>query len=928
MNQKGFSFDYKKTLTLPQTSFPIKTNLEKVKEEILKYWQEKNIYEKILEKNKKEGKGIFVLHDGPPYANGNIHVGHVLNKVLKDIVVKYKILSGYYAPYIPGWDCHGLPIEYAVIDKAGLAKENLSPIEVRQRCQDYALNFVNIQRKQFEDLGVFGLFKTPYLTLNPQYEAAEMEIFLEFFKKGLIFRQEKPVFWCPYCESALAEAEVEYQEKKSPSLFLKLPFSNEEFLKEYPYKKLLLVWTTTPWTLPGNVAFAINPKENYIAVLSDNEIYILMKKRLPALKKFFKKIEVLKEISPDKIKGKEVFHPFFDNITSSIYFADFVSPKEGTGVVHIAPAHGLEDFKLAQEKSLALRKFIDQKGKFDSEIKELAGVFIEEANLKIVEKLKEKDYLFVLEEINHSYPHCWRCHNPIIFRATPQWFIKTSPIVEKSKKELENVKFYPPQSKKRLVSMLEERPDWCISRQRKWGLPIPSIICQNCGQEFLEEEVIKKTIDIFKKEGSDAWFKRDLSDFVSEKIKCPSCGGQNFIKGENILDVWFDSGASYYATSKLFPFLPFPADLYLEGSDQHRGWFQSSLLIHTGGINKAPYKAIVSHGFCVDSFGEKMSKSKGNVIDPEKVKEIFGTEILRLWVALSDWRSDVRISSPKFSPNQSPILESFEQMHFKIRNTFRFLLANLYDYEPSFYDPGKIKNVINLWILAKNQEVLEKIEEDFEKYQFFKASRRLYNFMVEELSSIYFDVIKDKLYTWGKNSPERREIQMVLYKILLNTLPLIAPILSFLAEEVFLNLPFRKEESVFYLPWPQKEKNFYNKNLLKEFDQLINLRAKVNEILEEKRKNKEISSSLEAKIILNLEEENFGIFKKYQEILPEFLICSEVILKKNNKFEIKVEKTSYKKCQRCWKYLPSVGNNKQYPEICEHCFEVIKKNDW
>lgn len=928
MSRKDSSFDYKKTLTLPQTSFPIKTNLEKVKEEVLKYWQEKNIYKKILEKNKKNQKGTFVLHDGPPYANGNIHVGHVLNKVLKDIVIKYRLLLGYYTPFVPGWDCHGLPIEYAVIDKTGLSKEKLTPIEVRQQCKDYALNFVDIQKKQFQDLGVFGLFESPYLTLDPRFEASEMELFLNFFKKGLIFRQEKPVFWCPYCQSALAEAEVEYQNKKSPSIFLKLPFADEDFLKEYSGEKFLLVWTTTPWTLPGNVAFAINPKENYIVVLCKGEIYIFMEKRLKFLKRFLPEAKILNKISPQTLLGKQIFHPFFDDKKSSIFAADFVSSKEGTGVVHIAPAHGLEDFLLAQKENLPLEKFVDEKGRFVSEIEELAHVFITEANEKIIEKLKNKGFLLALEDIVHSYPHCWRCHNPIIFRATPQWFIKTGPIVEEAKKQLENVKFYPPQSKRRLISMLEERPDWCISRQRYWGVPIPSLVCKDCGEEFLDEKIIKKVIKVFKEESSDAWFQKSVEFFTENKVFCPKCKSGNLEKGENILDVWFDSGSSYYSVWKMFPFLSFPADLYLEGSDQHRGWFQSSLLIHTGGLNKAPYKSIVSHGFCVDSFGEKMSKSKGNVIDPEQVKEIFGTEILRLWVALSDWRDDVRISSPKFSKNQAPILESFEQMYFKIRNTFRFMLANLYDFDPSLYKIEKVTNPINLWILAKNQEVLEKVTENFEKYQFFKATRALYNFMVEELSSIYFDVIKDKLYTWGKNSPERREIQIVLYNLLFTLLPLIAPVLSFLAEEIVFYLPFEKEESVFLYSWPSINKKLYNKKILNDFGKLLNLRSKINEKLEEKRKNKEISSSLEARVILTVQEEDFELLLKYREILSEFLIISDLVLEKGDVFGIEVQKTSFKKCQRCWKYLSSVGSNEKYPELCDHCIKVIEENDW
>lgn len=927
--KKSFTLDYKKTIHLPKTSFPIKGDLEKIKEKILKFWKKISLYKKVLEKNKK-GK-FFVLHDGPPYANGDIHVGHVLNKVLKDIVNKYKAFLGYFTPYIPGWDCHGLPIEYAVIDKTGLKKEKLSTLKLRQRCSKYALKYVEIQKKQFQDLGILGDFEHPYLTLDPQYESYEIEVFLEFFKKGLVFRQNKPVLWCWHCGSALAEAEVEYKEKTSPSLYLKIPFTkNQNLLKKYVFKKYFLVWTTTPWTLPANVAFAVHPKEKYLAILVNKEIYILMKKRLHDIKKFFPKYKILKEISSKELLGKKLIHPLGQKWNSRVTEAEFVSFKEGTGIVHIAPGHGLEDFELSLKKNLPLVMPIDEEGKFTKEGGLVAGLEIEKANKKIINWLSKNHFLLKQEEIIHSYPHCWRCKNPLIFRATSQWFIKTFPLVKKAKRVLQEIKFYPPQAKKRFLAMLEARPDWCISRQRKWGVPIPSLLCKDCGEEFLDENVLKKVIRIFRKEGSDAWFSRSIENFLSPFIICPQCGGKKFKQGENILDVWFDSGTSYAAVRTIFPFLPFPSDLYLEGSDQHRGWFQSSLLAHLGGLEKAPYKAILSHGFCVDSRGEKMSKSIGNVIDPEDVKKVFGTEILRFWVSLSDFRDDVRISSPKLVKDGVPILEGFSEMHFKIRNTFRFILGNLFDFDPSkdLFSKNKIKNPIDLWILARLQEITKEVENAYKTYKFFKAMRILYNFVVFELSSLYFDIIKDRLYTWGKNSQERKATQNVLYEILFTLLPLFAPFLSYLAEEVFLAIPFKKEkESIFLLDWPKTKKEFFNKKLLKNFEELLKIRKKINEILDKKRREKKINSTLQAKVILALPAPQFTIFKKYQDILAEFFITSEVILKKSKKEKIKVLKTSFEKCFRCWKYLPDIGIDEKHPLLCQRCALTVEKND-
>ncbi len=930
--------DYKDTLNLPQTDFPMKANLSQKEPDMLKFWAEKSIYHKLQEKNKNNKSHI--LHDGPPYANGNIHIGHALNKILKDIIIKYKSMKGYYSPFVPGWDCHGLPIELQVDKNLGDKKEDVNILQKRQLCREYADRYVNIQKEEFNRLGVFGEWQKPYLTMSYDYEASIVREFFSFVKSGSVYKGKKPVHWCPSCITALAEAEVEYAEKESPSIFVRFQVVEEDIVKFLPQlagkKTYIVIWTTTPWTLPANLALALHLEFSYALVEDNSEIHIVAEDHLQGLKeKGVIKGNVVLKITGDKLQGMRARHPFIER-ESTVISGDFVTVGEGSGIVHIAPGHGEDDYEAGLKYGLDIYAPVDDKGKFTKQVPEFEGQFVFKANEGIIETLKQKNALLIAEKIRHSYPHCWRCKKPVIFRATAQWFISMEKgnLRTKCLKEIERIEWIPSWGRNRIYSMVSSRPDWCISRQRAWGVPITLITCEECGAFVKNEDLFNKIIELIEEQGADIWFKMDIKDLLIDDYKC-ACGSASFKKEIDILDVWFDSGVSHAAVLERDERLSWPAEIYLEGSDQHRGWFQSSLLTSVGTKNKAPYNTVLTHGFAVDGQGKKMSKSLGNVIAPQEFIKANGAEILRLWVSAEDYRDDVRISKE--------IISRLTEAYRKIRNTGRFLLGNISDFDGNDYSSHLLE--IDRWAISRLQGLIEKVTAAYENFNFHEAFHSIYNFCIVDMSSFYLDILKDRLYTFRKDSVERCSAQWVLYQILTDMTKLMAPILSFTAEEIWLEIQKAENrrqktdisESVFLSPFPSIKEEFLDKALEERLERLIKIRDEANKALEIKRKDKFIGNALEARLILYLPEKELTLLQSYKGFLPYFFIVSEVeinpfIEKIENAFEsseiknlfIDVQKASGQKCQRCWNWNTSVGKFEDHPEICERCYSAIK----
>jgi len=932
--------DWKDTLNLPQTSFPMKAKLVQREPEFLKFWEEKRIYEKMLEKRKNSP--LYILHDGPPYANGHIHLGTALNKVLKDIIVKSKIMAGYRAPYVPGWDCHGLPIELKTEQELGVKRGELPPKVIREACRKYAERFIKIQMDEFKRLGVFALWDKPYLTMLPEYEATIAREFLRFLESGQVYRRKKPVFWCPNCVTALAEAEVEYAPHRSPSIYVKFKATSElkrtlEDLigKELEEECYLVIWTTTPWTLPANLALAIHPDYEYVAVKwqGENEVYVIAEGRLSALCAELDKSlpEILGRFKAKVFEGKKALHPFLDR-ESIVVLADFVTLDTGTGIVHIAPGHGEEDYEVGLKYGLDVYVPVDQEGNFFKDVPFVGGKNIFKANPEIVNLLKEKGALLFESEIEHSYPHCWRCKKPVIFRAEDQWFIsmEAKALRKKALESLSSVKFIPSWGRNRLSSMLEKRPDWCISRQRVWGVPITVFKCKKCGEVLKDYTYYEKIVDRFSKEGCDFWFEEDVSNLLPEGTTCPRCGAKEFQKEKDILDVWFDSGVSFAAVLEKRKELSFPADLYLEGSDQHRGWFHSSLLCSVGTRGVPPYRAILTHGFVVDGKGRKMSKSLGNVIHPQDLIKQYGAEILRLWVSAEDYRDDIKISKE--------ILARLVEAYRKIRNTCRFLLGNLYDFNPE-KDLVKYEDLpgFERYILHRLTELIKKVKKAYEEFDFHIVYHEIHRFCVVELSSLIIDINRDYLYCEAKNSKKRRATQTVFYYSLESLVRLMAPILSFTAEDIWQNIPYGKsEESVFLADFPDYE-FLMSENELKYWEKLLELREEVIRVLEFARKDaKIISTFLEAEVVVDAPEEVLPYFKdssfwEYFLMVASFGVGEvkkqedkEVVMESEEVkgLKIKVKPTEYKKCERCWQRKREVGTLPE-PDLCKRCYEVV-----
>jgi len=927
--------DYKKTLNLPKTNFSMKANLVQKEPEILKHWDDIGIYKLVSDKTVNGPN--FILHDGPPYANGDIHLGHTLNKALKDIVVRYRTARGFNSPFVPGWDCHGQPIEHNIEKSLGAKKDEINQVELRKLCRDYALKFVCRQTEQFKRLGIRGDFNNPYLTLEPLYEATNIEVFGELYKEGYVYRGRKPIHWCYHCETALAEAEIEYDDEKSSSIYVKFPLKSSFVpLDGYDLPKYFLIWTTTPWTLPANVAVAVHPDVEYAAIEADGEIYVLARDLVETVfvEAGVLNLKVLKTFRGEELGGLACIHPF-QPWESVVILADFVVLDTGSGCVHIAPGHGQEDYQAGLKYKLPAPMPVDGKGFFTKQAGKYAGQHIEKANEVIIKDLKENGFLLHASSITHAYPHCWRCKNPVIFRATEQWFIsmENNGLREKALEEIRKVNWIPAWSEKRITGMVRDRPDWCISRQRAWGVPIPVFYCSSCGKEIVTPESIKAVAELFRKEGADAWFAKSADQILPEGIACPDCKGVHFIKENDILDVWFESGVSHLAILKNRRGLAWPAQLYLEGSDQHRGWFQSSLLTSIGFAKKAPYDSVLTHGFLVDGNGRKMSKSLGNVVDPLKVIEKYGADVLRLWVISGDYASDIAVSQE--------ILERISEAYRRIRNTLRFLMGNLFDYEPE-KDVVDLKDMeeIDKWALCRLHKLIETVTRAYEEYKFHLVYHSIYNFCVTDLSSFYLDVLKDRLYTFAASSRERKSSQTALYEILMTLISLLSPVLVFTAEDAWMNLheSFKSEASVQLAKWPEVNKKFIDNKFEEKWNNLLKIRVEVLKALEVSRNDKLLGNSLEANVELYCDDELYEFLSSYIDILPMLFIVSQVNLFNliddipNNAFKgeefpklaISVSKAPGNKCERCWNYKESVGEDKKYSMLCSRCLDVVK----
>jgi len=918
--------EYKHTLNLPKTDFPMKAGLPVREPLLLQLWEDADIYKLICDKSQSKPK--YILHDGPPYANGDIHIGHVLNKTLKDIIVKYKTLRGFSSSYVPGWDCHGLPIEHQLFKELKMRKSGISQLEFRKKAHDYANEYVQKQKVQFKRLGVFGEWENPYLTLSHDYEESILNSFAELNEKGYIYRGLKPVNWCCKCETALAEAEVEYAEHSSPSIYVKFKLENILGFKENSF---LVIWTTTPWTLLANVAVALHPGFTYLYINSEKGNLIVAKDLLSSFlaNSGIEKYSVIKEFLGRELDGLIYAHPFLPR-NGKVVLADYVSGDEGTGLVHTAPGHGNDDYFTGIKYKLEMIMPVDAKGAFDKSAGEFCGLHVYDANAPILEKLEKLGALLYNSKISHSYPHCWRCKNPVIFRATKQWFLNLehNDLRNKLLKEInQQVKWVPPSGQERMSAMVLQRPDWCLSRQRYWGVPIPALICNSCKEEFLSSQVIKNFAALCAKTGSDCWFELPVKNFLTQDISCPHCQGKDFSKGGDILDVWFDSGVSSQAVLKKREELEFPASLYLEGSDQHRGWFQSSLIPAMCIDNKAPFKNVLTHGFVVDGGGRKMSKSLGNVISPFEIIKDYGADILRMWVASSDYNEDIRISTV--------ILSQLTDAYRKIRNTARFILSNLYDFNPDT-DKARYEDFrkIDKWILSRSNSLIKAAEKAYDDFEFHKVYKLIYDFCNEDLSMYYLDMVKGRLYTCAANSKDRRAAQTVLYVVLNCLVRVISPILVFTAEDIWQSMPKEKKEgqarSVHLLDWPLLYAlGEEDKAIEEQLKELLNLIPEAAKALEEMRARTEIGSSFDAQInILTKTQDRYTFLQCLQEQLPEIFKVSDVNVElktsNENTFSIEVAKASGEKCLRCWNYSLGIGKDKEHPLICDNCLKAVE----
>ena len=933
MSNKQDEKEYGETLNLPKTDFPMRGNLPKKEPDYLAFWEEIDLYNKVQKKN--EGHKKFILHDGPPYANGDIHLGHTMNKVLKDIIVKSKTLQGYDAPYVPGWDTHGLPIELKAIASVGLDAKTDDVIGFRDACADYARKYVDIQRDSFKRLGVRGDWEHPYLTLEPEFEAREIGVFGEMAKKGYIYKGTKPVYWCPHDHTALAEAEIEYGEEKSPSIYVrfKVKDAKGKFAEDNAY---FVIWTTTPWTLPANEAICLNPEFDYQLINFEGNKYVLAKELVASV---IEAIGLPSDYTVEQeFKGKDLEyivcqHPFLDR-ESLVINGTHVTLDAGTGCVHTAPGHGVDDYVVGQRYNLPIISPLDDDGILTEEAGRFAGLSTDDANKEICKYLDETGDLLKLSFFKHQYPHCWRCGTPTLFRATDQWFASIDGFREQALDQIENhVTFTPEWGKERLYNMIRDRGDWCISRQRVWGVPIPVFYCEDCGETILDDATISSVQEHVRKHGTNCWFSMTAEELMPEGYKCPKCGGTHFKKETDIMDVWFDSGSSHEGVLRAANEEYWPADLYLEGSDQHRGWFNSSLCTAVACNGVAPYKSLLTHGFLVDEKGNKMSKSKGNGVDPKDVIKQQGADILRLWVASSDYRGDVSVSDG--------IIKQVSDSYRKIRNTFRFMLGSINDFDVrKDRVPFNELTELDRWMMYRFVDLVNKTKDSYNAYEFHVIYRAIHNFCNIDLSAVYFSIIKDTLYSNKVDDHARRSCQTVLYDMCLALDQILSPILSFTCEEVFKYIDMdNKPESVQLCDWPEFEIGEMDGALDLKWKSLMGLRNEVTKSLEVARKDKKIGNSIDAKAIVYIGD-NQGALKEalanMDMAVEDFFIVSQFVVEdfanapedaeKAEGFEnlaVKIDAACGHKCARCWKYSETVGADPNHPDVCERCASVL-----
>ncbi|GAB3067854.1 isoleucine--tRNA ligase [Virgibacillus ainsalahensis] len=914
--------DYKDTLLMPKTKFPMRGNLPNKEPKRQEHWEETKIYEKVQERTK--GRPLFVLHDGPPYANGDLHIGHALNKILKDIIVRHKSMTGYHAPYVPGWDTHGLPIETALTKNKKIKRKEMNIAEFRQMCAEYAMGQVDNQRTQFKQLGVRGDWDNPYITLTKDYEAAQIKVFGEMAKKGYIYKGLKPVYWSPSSESALAEAEIEYHDKRSPSIYVTLEVTDGKGLLEGGEK--FIVWTTTPWTIPANLGISLHPDLEYVVVEVNQEKYVVAQALLESVSEELEwenpqTVKSFKGQEADKIVTR---HPFYDR-DSLVMLGTHVTTDAGTGCVHTAPGHGEDDFVVAKSYGIEPLSPVDDKGVFTNEAPGFEGLFYDKANKNITEKLEEVGALLKLTFITHSYPHDWRTKKPTIFRATSQWFASIKDFRQDILNEINRIKWYPAWGETRLHNMVRDREDWCISRQRTWGVPIPVFYGED-NTPIITDETIAHVSKLFEEHGSNVWFEREAKDLLPEGFTSEHSPNGKFTKETDIMDVWFDSGSSHEAVLLNREGHRRPADVYLEGSDQYRGWFNSSISTAVAVTGKSPYENIISHGFALDGNGRKMSKSLGNVIVPSKVQKQLGADILRLWVSSVDYQADVRISQD--------ILKQTSEAYRKIRNTFRFMLANLADFDPDTDQvPEQELEEVDRYMLHRLQQVVSDVRASYDAFEYAPIFHQIHNFCAVDLSSFYLDFAKDVLYIEAKDNKRRRSIQTGYYEILITLVKLLAPIIPHTADEIWEYIPGIEEESVQLTDIPEPRKIAGIENTEVKWNHFMKLRDDVLKALEEARNEKVIGKSLEAKVTLVPKDEETKDVLHAFEHLHQFLIVSEAEVTESNQeakaykyVDVAVEKHPGEKCERCWVASETVGEDNDHPELCTRCAAVVKEH--
>ena len=925
--------DWKDTLNLPRTDFPMKANLQTAEPQALARWEEMRLYDKIRES--RAGRPKFVLHDGPPYANGQIHLGTALNKILKDFVVKARTMAGFDSPYVPGYDCHGLPIELKVDRELGPRKRELSTADFRRACRAYAERFIGVMTKEFQRLGIFGDWEHPYLTMNFKYQASIVRALGKFVEQGLVYKGKKPVHWCIHCRTALAEAEVEYEQHSSPSIYVEFPLAsdaNDELAARVPALRgrnvSVLIWTTTPWTIPSNLAIAFHPEFDYAAYEVDDRVIIVAEALAPAVaaaagKTFGAPVARMKGEDLERIRFQ---HPLYTRESLGV-LGDYVTLEAGTGAVHTAPGHGSDDFNTGVRYGLEIYAPVGPGGHFLENVELFGGQRVFDANPKIQEALKERGRLWHGDVLQHSYPHCWRCRNPVIFLATSQWFIRmdgdpvvgTKTLRQAALAAIDNdAKWIPAWGRDRIFNMLSNRPDWCISRQRAWGVPIPAVDCTKCGEAVLTAALVERAASVFDQYGADAWYERPTEEFIPEGLSCPWCGGSTFERERDILDVWFDSGSSHEAVLPFREDLTWPADIYLEGSDQHRGWFQSSLLVGLGTRGRPPFREVLTHGFLIDVDGRKMSKSIGNVIAPQEVIKESGAETLRLWVASSDFREELRVGKQ--------ILQRIVEAYRKIRNTCRYLLANLYDFDPATQQVSLAQmQEVDRYALAKYAEVARAVLDAYDGYDFPGIFQRLNQLTTVDLSAFYADVSKDRLYTFAAASPERRSAQTAMYVIADGLARLLAPILPVTSEEMWKHLPGTREVSVHMAEFPARTQveAMLDPDLVRRWERLIAIRDEVNRALEVARQDKTIGNSLGARVTVKARGAAADLLQSVRGDLAMLFIVSqlsfETVAGEGPDVEVAVTRAEGEKCARCWRIVPTTSTRPETAGLCDRC---------